>query len=849
MRAFDTKVRSAFETFEPDDARLLVELRVLLASHRGLLSKELGGDGLGLCRALSDTVDLLLTAYLEASPHGKGLAILALGGYGRGELSPFSDIDLMVLYPRGAAERASEVAGPLIAFLWDLGYVVGHATRTPDESRAAMEGDVPSATALLEGRLVTGSRVLFRDFVESVVDPWLAARGTEFIEKKIEEVRARHRFYGGSPRLAVPNVKEGAGGLRDLHVAGWVALALSGRKDFTVFREAGILDRAGTESLLSAYSDLHRVRNALHLVAKSKQDVLDFGIRGQVAERLGFTDGEGLYAAERFMRTYYRAAERLSGFLSRVIRFQEGCTVGERRAYLDGLIEVGGEIYPERAPASPGTALQAVVHTIEGGFSPSPELVDAVAATTLRIDDVFRSDPGVSEIFLDLLRMPSAAVGLRVLHDAGFLSEYLPEFGRVRGLAREDPLHQYTVDEHTLRAIEAFDAFVSSDGPLAKIAAEIDRPELLRLGLLLHDIGKAWGKDHVYRGLEMLPEVTLRLGLPEEDAAHVRFLVKRHVLMTRLIDTRAPGEAARVLAEKLSARARLSSLYLHTLADVSAVGQGALSGWRESQIRNLFDEAMAILSPEPLRPLLERVILAGGGSRREEARDHLLAMGPRYALEMQPSRVLLHLELIRNLAEKPVALTCLAGRAWGELWVAARDAPGLFARITGVLALHDLPILAARADTREDGVVLDRFFVTRKGGTPSSDDPLWRTVAEDLTRAVDGTLDLTAKLEAVKCRYRPEEKDALGPPPGVTASNLISPEFTAVEVTARDRPALLSDLAHAVAAAGFTIQHAVIATRGAVVMDTFYISSSDGRRPELDELLGLLADLESQVSA
>jgi len=849
MEAFGAKVRSAFETFDPDDARLVKELRVLLASRRDLLAEESGADGLELCRGLSDTADLLLATFLEASPHGGGLAILALGGYGRGELNPFSDIDLMVLYPPGAAERASQVAGPLIAFLWDLGYVVGHATRTPEESREAMEGDVPSATALLEGRLVTGSRVLFRDFVSTVIDPWLKARGVEFIGKKIEEVRARHRFYGGSPRLAVPNVKEGAGGLRDLHVAGWIALALSGRKDFSVFREAGILTEAGSRDLLSAYSDILLIRNALHLTAGSKQDVLEFGIRGQVAERLGFVDGEGLYAAERFMRTYYRAAGRLNRFLCRVIRFQEGCAIGERRAFSDGLIEVGAEVYPTGELIGPQEALRAVIRTVDGGYTPSPELMDAVGATVLGIDDAFRTDPTVSRQFLDLLGMPSAATGLRALHEAGFLAEYLPELGRVRGLAREDPLHQYTVDEHILRAVEALDGFGAEQGPLSEDLSRVERPDLLRLALLLHDIGKAWGKDHVYRGLEMLPEVTRRLGLSEEEASLVRFLVKRHVLMTALVDRRAPGEAAEVLAKKVPDRAHLRTLYLHTLADVSAVGLGALSGWREGQIRELYEQALAILSPEPARPLLERVVLAGGGSRREEARDHLQAMGPRYTLEMQPSRVLLHLELIRKLAEKPVALTCLPGRAWGEVWVASRDAPGLFARIAGVLALHGLSILAARADTRADGVVLDRFFVTRPGDALAEDDPLWRAVAEDLCRADDGSLDLEQRLLAVRRRYRSEESALAGPPPGVTASNLISPEFTVVEVTARDRPALLTDLALAAARSGFSIHHAVIATRGAVVMDTFYISRPDGRRPDADELLGLLADLESQVAA
>ncbi len=844
---FEAKIRSAFGTFALSDARLLEEIRVLFSSHRGRLTGDPGTDGLTMARGLSDTVDTLVSAYHASCPGGKGLALLALGGYGRGELNPFSDVDLMVLYPEGASERAADMAGPLIAFLWDLGFVVGHATRTPAESREAMESDVPSATALLEGRFICGSRALFRSFIDSVTTPWLSAHGEEFIGKKIEEVRARHRFYGGSPRLAVPNVKEGAGGLRDLHVAGWIALALSGRKDFKVYREAGLLTGEDSASLLRAYSDIHRVRNVAHMVARSKQDVLDFPLRGQVAARLGFTDGGGLYAGENFMRTYYRAAEELNRFLTRVIRFQEGCPIGERRPFTPGLIEVEGEIFPDGPIADPGTALAAVAKTFHGGFTPSPELLSAVAAQVPAIDDEFRTAPDVGRAFLDLLRSPAAGGGLRALDEAGFLAEYLPEFGRLTGLAREDPLHQYTVNEHTLRAVEAFDGFLSEKGAPAEEISRLSRPDLVRLALVLHDIGKAWGHDHRSRGLSMLPEVTRRLHLTEAEASLVRFLVEHHTLITTLVDRRAPAEAARELATAVPDRGRLRSLYLHTLADVGAVGHDALSGWREAQIRGVYEQAKSTLFPAPVRPLLERVVLAGGGSRREEARAHLTAMGDRYSLEAEPSRVLLHLELIRKLTERPVALACLKEEEWGEVWVAAQDAPGLFARMAGVLTLHELSILSARAYTRDDKMALDCFLVTRAGGTPGPEHGLWREVAEDLIRAGEGVLDLDLRLEAERRRFRMIADPGGGPPPGVSVSNRITPDFAAVEITARDRPALLFDLAGAVARRGFSIHHAVIATRGEVVMDTFYISAPDGNRPDEESLAALLKDLEGEI--
>ncbi len=847
MDAFSRKIRSVFATYAVEDARLLAEVRLLLAARREVLLREVAGDGLALARSLAGTADALISAWFAAARGARGLAVLALGGYGRGELCPQSDLDLLLLYPANAEARAREHVGALVAFLWDLGCAVGHAARAVEECAAVMDRDLPSATALLEARLLAGSRVLFRRFEEEVTGPFLAAHGDGFIAKKIEEAEARHRFYGGSPRITVPNVKESPGGLRDLHVAGWIALALSGRKDLEVYREAGLLPEGEDRALVTAYGDVLRIRHALHVLAGRKQDTLDFAVRPEAARLLGIGAGEGFSASERVAHVYCRAALRISRFLSRVVRFRRGCPVGAvRRPLSPAVFALGGEAWPAAADAVAGAAgaISAAALSAEHGLAPAPELLEACAAAVARLTPAERSSPAAARAFLDLLAAPSAGAALRTLDEAGFLGEFLPEFGRVAGLAREDPMHRFTVDEHTLRAVENLSALAEKDEGLREECARVERPDLLRLALLLHDVGKGLGRGHVERGTAMVPEVAARLGLADDDARLVRFLVEKHLLISALADRRQPGEAAAALAAEVGDRGRLRCLYLLTVADVAAAGPGSLSGWRAAQLRRLYDEARGRLATRAERPWRERVLEAVGSEQAADAADHLSRMGARYVLEVDPSRVALHLALARRLASAPAALTALSEPTHAEVWVAARDAPGLFARLAGCLSVHDLDIEAAAAYTRDDGVALDVFFVTREGAAPPADEGFWRGVSETLCLAVAGGIDLAAEIGRHRRRYRPEpQPEPLPAPPDARASDRIAERYTVVEVTAGDRPALLHDLAAAIAAAGLSIHHAVVATRGRLAMDTFYLARPDGSPPGEARVEPLLAVL------
>ena len=329
----------------------------------------------------------------------------------------------------------------------------------------------------------------------------------------------------------------------------------------------------------------------------------------------------------------------------------------------------------------------------------------------------------------------------------------------------------------------------------------------------------------------------------------VRFLVESHLLLTGLADRRVPAAAAGALAEAVPDRARLRALFLATLADVAAVGRGALSGWREAQIERLYRDALARLSPRRPAPYLDRVVAEVGKEREGEVFLHLAGMGSRYALQVNPARAALDLDLARKLRFAPAALLHIPSESFGEVWTAARDGPGLFARLAGVLTLHDLDIRAAHAYTREDGIAIDGFTVTAGDGPPPVQDEFWSRVARDVVAALTGEIDLDAALARHRARYRPETARR-GPmrPVGANWSNRVTDRFTAVEVTARDRPGLLHDLAERFSAHGLSIHHAIVATRGEEVTDTFYVTGPGGRRPEDSRLGPLIRALDELVS-
>jgi [protein-PII] uridylyltransferase len=842
---FLAKLREAHAAFAPEDARLANEVRNARKMEEDVAAHDGRRSGLEEARDLAAIADAIVRTHLEALDAGPGLTALALGGYGRGERSPYSDIDLMLLVADGVP-AASEAAARLVRFLWDVGFSLGHSVRTLGETAEIMRQDVPSATAVLESRRVWGDGVLEDRLRDEVLTPFLEECREGFLRAKIDETLDRHRFYGGSPCIVEPNVKESPGGLRDMHVAQWIARARTGARDFSELRERKAFEPTGLEDVLRAYGTMHRVRHALHRLAGARQDVLDAAVQPRAAEALGHRDGEGRIGAEELMRTVTGAARRIHHFLEEVISFHEEDRSErprsrQRREVARGFVVVGERLFLARPDVFDGEGsgrrmVRAFLLAQRHRAPVSEEIVIAVRRRRADTGDALRRDPEVIQTFRSLLQ-GRRAVGrtLRDMHRAELLGELLPEFGDLTGLVRIDGYHRYTVDEHSLRTVEALEDLERDEAHpfLADELRRVLRPDLLRLAALLHDMGKAAGPDHEAAGANRIVDVAARLGFGEGETRILRSLLLHHTLLSETADRRVGEEEEIRLARAVGSAERLRMLFLLNLADVRAVGGNALSGWRLAQIRHLYERVRDRLetlprTDEESHRFEERLLAEVAPERAEAARLHAGLVPDRYRYEVEPRTAARHLDLITRLEDRAIAAMLLPGRDAGELWIASLDQPARFAQLAGALTASGLDVRAAEAYTRRDRIVLDVFQVVDEDGRPPEDPALADRIEDGLAGPWASADGLARAVRARQGLFRAEDP---GPPVPVTVriSDKVSPRHTVVDVVAADRPGLLYDLARGISEAGFDIGFARVATRGRRVADAFYLNGPPDR--------------------
>jgi [protein-PII] uridylyltransferase len=840
------KLREAHRAFAPEDARLIQEIRTTVRMETDLVEHDEARSGLDEARARAAIADGVVTSHLDAIARPEGLLALAVGGYGRGELSPFSDIDLMILVPNGR-EASREAAARLVRFLWDVGFQLGHAVRTLEKTAEVMAADIPSATAVLESRHLWGDPGLARRLSDEVVTPYLMSSREPYVEAKIREMRDRHRFYGGSPCIVEPNVKESPGGLRDMHVAQWIARARTGRRDFSELRQAGAITAEGFADVMAAYATAHRVRHVLHRLAGSRQDVLDAATQPPAAAALGFTDEGGRIGAEDLMRMVTGAARRIHQFLDEGVAFHEidlggGRRSTERRDIGSGFVAVGNGLYLVRGDVFEGEGaarrmMRAFLIAQRHRLTVGEEIVIAIRRHAAGVGDAIRSDPEVIQTFRSLLQGRRGVGGmLRAMHASSLLGELLPEFGELTGLVRIDGYHRYTVDEHSLRTVEALEGFEDPEADvfLRDELLRVLRPDLLRLAALLHDIGKAAGPDHEAAGASRAVETAHRLGFGEDETQILCFLLRHHTLLAETADRRVLDEETVKRIGRIAGSAeRLRLLFLLNLADVRAIGGEALCGWRLEQIRRLYERVRGRLETLPQiahagSSFVERLAEAAGKARTEAVVVHAGLVPSRYRVEVEPEIALRHLDMIERLREVPAAVLLLPGPTSSRLWFASRDEGGRFAHLAGVLTAAGLDVRSAGAFTRRDGIVLDVFDVTDEAGEPVRDPDLAAKLERDLADAWSGAIDLHASVRARTARFRAGGAGTPAPVK-VNISNKVSGNHTVIDVVAGDRPGLLYDLTLGIASHGLDIRFARVATRGDRIADAFYVAGRGGR--------------------
>jgi len=800
--------------------------------------------------------DVLRRAWQVAMPAEAPAALVAVGGYGRGELYPSSDVDVVVLLDGGDPASVGAAAERLVALLWDIGLEVGHSVRTVAESRDEAERDVTVATNLLESRLIAGQPALL-EAMRAATAPDQIWPSDRFFAAKWEEQKARHRKYNDSAYNLEPNIKENPGGLRDIQMIGWVAKRHFGAATMRDLVARGFLTQAEHDDLMAGQAHLGRIRFALHLLTGRREDRLLFDHQRVLARDFGFADTAGNLAVEQFMQAYYQTViqlNRLNELLLQLfqetilLRDQLGApwSINSRFQARSGFIEVTNENVFRRHPL----ALLEIFLLLQQ----YPELT-GVRASTIRlirayrdsIDENLRTGLPARSLFMEILRQPRGITHeLRRMHRYGILARYLPEFRAVTGRMQYDLFHVFTVDEHTLwvvRNIRRFmvPAFFHEFPLCSEIAQNIPKPELLYIAGLFHDIAKGRGGDHSELGAEDAYAFCIRHGLSEYDSRLVAWLVRKHLLMSmtaQRMDIEDP-EVIQRFAGAVGDPVRLDYLYLLTVADVRATNPARWNSWKDSLLRQLYTETQHALMRGLDNPRAQDELIS---EKQAEARRLLAArqvsqdavtrlwinLSTDYFLYSSPEEIAWQTEAVlgASCAESPMVLVRhQTARGGTAVFICAPDQDGLFALTTALLSQLALNVVAARIQTVDAGRTMNTFLVLEEDGSPVSGGEREREIVATLTHGLARRqpIDLGAP------RRLPRQMRHFETPARPEFSQDRANHRTVLHLTATDRPGLLSLVGRAFAKTGVRIISAKIATVGALADDTFFITDLHGQ--------------------
>jgi len=801
---------------------------------------------------------------LEECRDINGWAVVAVGGFGRGELSFASDLDLLFLHQNKLPQALQDIVKEFTYSLWDAGFEVGHATSSVSGVKRLVQEDFTVLTNYLEARFVSGDRPFFEEWRASFLKRFGSHSRRRFLQDLVRYRTGRVHQYGDSSYLLEPHVKEGVGGLRDLHVLRWAGI---------VYLQDASLDTMVLKNWVTpqeklwveqAYDFLWRVRLQIHQLTGRRQDQLLFPEQEQLASRLGCMDGRQGSAVEAFMRLYYRHTARIrrtvSFFLERVEESQQRFPrIRFRRRILPGPFLLEGRhlhfLEPEWIVKDPRLLMRFFWQAARSNATFHHQAGQVIRENLAAFSDAMRRDPEIVKQFFDILLDSRHAFRvLDVMLETGFLDAFLPEFSAVRYRVQHDVYHLYTVDEHLLRTVLELHRMEQNKAddlmPLAlsDIFVQVKNRRILFFAALVHDVGKGEGKKHALRGAAMAPEIAARLGFTPEEADLLRFLIEYHLLLPEialkrdLMDEKPIAHCAVAIAD----RERLKLLYLLSIADSRSTGPGAWSAWKASLLRELYEKVDRLLqrgdwergdlqkrSEEVHRDVLK---LVGEPSEKDMVEKWIDTLPFRYLLSQAPNVIVQHYRMVKTLADNPVATS--ARQADGEMWqltVATRDRPGLFSMITGVLWIRGLNILSADIFTTESGVALDILTVERVPDPFRAAD-LWEKIHSDLARSLtekNYLEDLVAqkmKPSLLQQKSLPRKTD------NVVINEEASDFYTVIEVYTWDRPGVLHAITRTLHQHGISIQLAKISTPGAQVADVFYVTDLSNNKL-LDENL------------
>jgi len=788
------------------------------------------------------------------------LTVIAVGGYGRAEMSPHSDVDVAFLVGGKKTAWCEQVVEAMLYLLWDLGLKVGHSTRTLDEAMRLSKNDLTIRTALLEGRYVWGDQELFEEGSRRFTAEVVQGNQRNFVTEKLAERNARHKRMGDSRYVVEPNVKDGKGGLRDLHTLYWIGKFIHRVRTASELVDVGLFTPAEYRSFRRAENFLLAVRSHMHVITGRAEDRLTFDLQRRIAERMKFAERPGKSSVERFMQFYFLQAKRVGSltgvFLAHIDDQFEAKTARrgffagwkQKARQLKGYRVFGGKI---AAPSDdwfkkdPVRLIEIFQLAEAEELEIHPETMRQADRDSGVIDNAVREDPRANALFLDLLcGRNDPEMVLRWMNETGVFGKFVPDFGKVNAQMQFDMYHHYTVDEHTIRAIGLLNQIekgeLADDHPRAtRLIHKVGSRRTAYVAALLHDIAKGRGGDHSVLGAEVAEDLCPRFGLSPSETEMVAWLVRNHLLMSHTAQKRDLTDPKTIedFVALVQSQERLRHLAILTAVDIRAVGPGTWNSWKGQLLGELYDVSSERLRLGHMRHGREQKMAY---KQQEVAKllgedaalvDELAkTMGDAYWIAEPTDIIALNLVhyAAARAAEHELSIHCEYYEARGAtlVTVIAADHPGLFYRIAGGIHLAGGNIIDARIHTTRKGWALDNFLVQDPHGEPFAEAGQLDRLKKSIADALANKVDLAPRLAQ---RPLPHSRArAFDVAPRVLFDNKASNKFTVIEVNARDRSALLNRLARALFESRLVVHSAHVTNYGERAADTFYVTDLTG---------------------
>lgn len=833
-----------------------IRLREFEVVHANLVEHINETTGLDTVLTISAITDAIVRALTERAMVRVGApadwmqhtGVFAVGGYGRGEMNPHSDLDLLMLDVKPGIGWADKAWAELNTMLWDVKFQVGASHRSAPELSRIVEDDFVTATAMVESRPVHAD-VPLQQAMSDILARFRKRRGQAFLAYKLDELAKRREQTGASLFAMEPNLKSNPGSLRDVQLLRNMAFLACGSRNLLALGELDGISRSDLHGVLAAHDHLLELRSLLHFTHGRKQDVFQLADQVKVAKMLGYADVSRLRAVEHFMKSHYAqvrhvhqvlelAASRLEakGYLG--LRLKP--IIATRRKLCEGFSTIAGRVYLSdtdfwRDPRAGARLIEMCRDAQVRQVRLSVELMRTINANLVVVDEASRSDPAAAKAFLAILGdLGGARAILSDMHASGLLGAWMPEFGLIDCLMQFDSWHQYTVDEHTLIALGNLDALAAGKVPglpgMATVFARLLRRDLLALGLLLHDVGKYMGRGHVARGAMMVERVASRLHLQREEEDLVHFLVQQHVILSdasRKRDFREPS-FLKPFAERIGTQERLEYLYCLTWADAKAVGEGVLTGWQEALLGELYESVRDQLAGKVAGPDLHvrlSAALVEAGATAAQAEHHLAELGGTYERQIPPEEVVRHWRVLSSVAADGIGLLHELRDRHVHLALALPDRHALFADVAATLSGHGFDIVDLRTWVTVAGTVVYTMRLSSIYPGRMQEDTLWSKLRSDLLAVSQGRTDARTLLDKRRAAIRTSKAADSGfEDHAIKIDGATSERCSIVDVVTKDDVGLLSRLCRAISSFDCEIGYACINTMGDVAVDVFYVT-------------------------